>query len=245
MLCALRQRTATATATAWNSSARSLSATAAVTAPRPLLSQRGLAYLKKKDSSAAPAAAAVSASATAPAADGTPAPPRKTLYGKRAGGASAGAAAGAGPSESTFDLIIVGAGSGGLALSKEASRFGQRVLVLDYVDPSPRGTRWGLGGTCVNVSGIMQHNRDLHRSVEPQHTPVDRDDAHIDTRRSALWMCDWCVGWMHPEKGEHGTAQPIHTLAEAELSRRRETHSCHRVSVPSMSSADAPSRYRG
>lgn len=31
---------------------------------------------------------------------------------------------------------------------------GARVAVLDYVTPSPQGTKWGLGGTCVNVGCI-------------------------------------------------------------------------------------------
>ncbi|KAH9376886.1 hypothetical protein HPB48_002798 [Haemaphysalis longicornis] len=29
-----------------------------------------------------------------------------------------------------------------------------KVAVLDAVSPSPRGSRWGLGGTCVNVGCI-------------------------------------------------------------------------------------------
>jgi len=56
--------------------------------------------------------------------------------------------------EYEYDLIVVGGGSGGLACSKEAARFGKKVAVLDYVDPSPAGTQWGLGGTCVNVGCI-------------------------------------------------------------------------------------------
>ena len=28
------------------------------------------------------------------------------------------------------------------------------MAVCDYVEPSPMGTRWGLGGTCVNVGCI-------------------------------------------------------------------------------------------
>ena len=28
------------------------------------------------------------------------------------------------------------------------------MAVLDYVTPSPHGTVWGLGGTCVNVGCI-------------------------------------------------------------------------------------------
>ncbi|KAE8967857.1 Thioredoxin reductase 1, cytoplasmic [Phytophthora fragariae] len=53
-----------------------------------------------------------------------------------------------------YDLVVIGGGSGGLACSKEAALFGQKVCVLDYVKPSPQGTSWGLGGTCVNVGCI-------------------------------------------------------------------------------------------
>ncbi|KAL7427046.1 hypothetical protein ACHAXM_000691 [Skeletonema potamos] len=53
-----------------------------------------------------------------------------------------------------YDLIILGGGSGGLAASKEAAKFGAKVAVLDYVKPSPAGSKWGLGGTCVNVGCI-------------------------------------------------------------------------------------------
>ncbi|OQR94644.1 thioredoxin reductase 1 [Thraustotheca clavata] len=53
-----------------------------------------------------------------------------------------------------WDLIVIGGGSGGLAASKEAAKYGKKVLVLDYVKPSPQGSSWGLGGTCVNVGCI-------------------------------------------------------------------------------------------
>ncbi|CAM5154277.1 unnamed protein product [Natator depressus] len=53
-----------------------------------------------------------------------------------------------------YDLIVVGGGSGGLACSKEAAALGKKVMVLDYVVPTPSGTSWGLGGTCVNVGCI-------------------------------------------------------------------------------------------
>ena len=53
-----------------------------------------------------------------------------------------------------YDLVVIGGGSGGLACSKEAASFGKKVCVLDYVKPSPHGTSWGLGGTCVNVGCI-------------------------------------------------------------------------------------------
>jgi len=53
-----------------------------------------------------------------------------------------------------YDIVVIGGGSGGLAASKEASRLGKKVAVCDFVKPSPAGTTWGLGGTCVNVGCI-------------------------------------------------------------------------------------------
>jgi len=53
-----------------------------------------------------------------------------------------------------YDLIVIGGGSGGLAASKEAAKFGKKVAVFDFVKPTPKGTTWGLGGTCVNVGCI-------------------------------------------------------------------------------------------
>lgn len=54
----------------------------------------------------------------------------------------------------TYDLVVLGGGSGGLAAAKEAARLGKKVACLDFVKPSPQGTTWGLGGTCVNVGCI-------------------------------------------------------------------------------------------
>nr|XP_033810372.1 thioredoxin reductase 2, mitochondrial isoform X1 [Geotrypetes seraphini] len=53
-----------------------------------------------------------------------------------------------------YDLLVIGGGSGGLACAKEATKFGKKVGVLDFVDSTPKGTKWGLGGTCVNVGCI-------------------------------------------------------------------------------------------
>ncbi len=63
--------------------------------------------------------------------------------------------------EYDYDLVVIGGGSGGLAASKEAARFGAKVAVMDFVKPSPAGSTWGLGGTCVNVGCIpkkLMHN---------------------------------------------------------------------------------------
>ncbi|KAL1435698.1 hypothetical protein MTO96_010484 [Rhipicephalus appendiculatus] len=63
-----------------------------------------------------------------------------------------------------YDLVVIGGGSGGLAASKEAAKLGKKVAVCDFVKPTPKGTTWGLGGTCVNVGCIpkkLMHNAAL------------------------------------------------------------------------------------
>ena len=53
-------------------------------------------------------------------------------------------------------MIVIGGGSGGLACAKEALAVNPdlRVALCDFVKPSPHGSKWGLGGTCVNVGCI-------------------------------------------------------------------------------------------
>lgn len=53
-----------------------------------------------------------------------------------------------------YDLVVIGGGSGGLAAAKRAADHGAKVALCDFVTPSPAGTAWGLGGTCVNVGCI-------------------------------------------------------------------------------------------
>lgn len=37
---------------------------------------------------------------------------------------------------------------------RHAAEAGKKVALADFVQPSPPGTKWGLGGTCVNVGCI-------------------------------------------------------------------------------------------
>ena len=53
-----------------------------------------------------------------------------------------------------YDYFVIGGGSGGLASAKEAALYNKKVAVADYIVPSPYGSKWGLGGTCVNVGCI-------------------------------------------------------------------------------------------
>lgn len=64
-----------------------------------------------------------------------------------------------------YDVVVLGGGSGGLAASKTCQALGKKVAVLDFVKPTPIGTKWGLGGTCVNVGCIpkkLMHTAGLH-----------------------------------------------------------------------------------
>jgi len=86
-----------------------------------------------------------------------------------------------------YDVIVIGGGSGGLAASKEAAKQGMKVAVCDFVKPSPAGTTWGLGGTCVNVGCIpkklMHQAALLGESVKDAKSfgwQVDKDNVNHD-----------------------------------------------------------------
>ena len=53
-----------------------------------------------------------------------------------------------------YKLFVIGGGSGGLSVARKAADLGAKVGLADFVKPSPIGTKWGLGGTCVNVGCI-------------------------------------------------------------------------------------------
>jgi len=84
-----------------------------------------------------------------------------------------------------YDLLIIGGGSGGLACSKEAAKLGAKVAVCDYVTPTPKGTQWGLGGTCVNVGCIPK---------KLMHQACLLGEAVDDARE---------FGWNLPESKDH------------------------------------------
>uniref|UniRef100_A0A2P2HXB3 thioredoxin-disulfide reductase (NADPH) n=1 Tax=Hirondellea gigas TaxID=1518452 RepID=A0A2P2HXB3_9CRUS len=87
-----------------------------------------------------------------------------------------------------YDMVIIGGGSGGLAASKEAAKLGAKVAVVDFVKPTPSGTTWGLGGTCVNVGCIPK--KLMHQAAVLSHCLED----------------SVAFGWKTPEKISHDWA---------------------------------------
>ncbi|UKJ89145.2 thioredoxin reductase [Theileria orientalis] len=86
-----------------------------------------------------------------------------------------------------YDLVVLGAGPGGMAAAKEAASLGKKTLLFDFVKPSPRGTTWGVGGTCVNVGCIPK--KLMHYAATLRSANVDRynygltdklEDAPVD-----------------------------------------------------------------
>ena len=85
-----------------------------------------------------------------------------------------------------YDYFVIGGGSGGIASAKRAAKLGMKVALADFVKPSPIGTKWGVGGTCVNVgcipkklmhfaslTGEMRHDQELCGWDVDMKTPHD------------------------------------------------------------------------
>jgi thioredoxin reductase (NADPH) len=81
-----------------------------------------------------------------------------------------------------YDLCVIGGGSGGMAAAKEAASLGAKVALLDFVKPSPQGTTWGLGGTCVNGT-LLQHFGDTFQIF------------HLHFTFQTSWTLTTLVGW--------------------------------------------------
>merc|ERR1712238_155973 len=80
----------------------------------------------------------------------------------------------------------IGGGSGGMAAAKEAADNGAKVACLDFVKPSPAGSTWGLGGTCVNVGCIPKKLYHIGAQL--------RDAVHKDTKHFGLDVTNGAAG---------------------------------------------------
>uniref|UniRef100_A0A9J7XWM4 Thioredoxin reductase 2 n=1 Tax=Cyprinus carpio carpio TaxID=630221 RepID=A0A9J7XWM4_CYPCA len=90
-----------------------------------------------------------------------------------------------------------------------SAQLGQRVAVLDYVEPSLKGTKWGLGGTCVNVGCIPK---------KLMHQAALLGTAVKDARK---------YGWQIPESLSHDWS----TMAEAVQNHVKSLNWGHRVQL--------------
>lgn len=96
--------------------------------------------------------------------------------------------------EYDFDLVVIGGGSGGLSCAKEGAKLGLNVACLDFVKPSPPGTTWGLGGTCVNVGCIPK---------KLMHQASLLGEGLKDAKE---------FGWNMPEKATHDWSKMIDNI---------------------------------
>lgn len=87
--------------------------------------------------------------------------------------------------EFEYDLAVIGGGSGGISCGRNAAKLGAKVAVIDFVKPSPYGSKYGLGGTCVNVGCIPK--KLMHFS--------SIQGEYLDLMENA--------GWNVPEKKSH------------------------------------------
>jgi len=83
----------------------------------------------------------------------------------------------------------VGGGSGGLAAAQRAAQHGAKVALCDFVTPSPQGTTWGLGGTCVNVGCIPK--KLMHRAALLGEDLHDAESFGWPSARAEGAKVDW------------------------------------------------------
>jgi thioredoxin/glutathione reductase (selenoprotein) len=113
------------------------------------------------------------------------------------------------PAKFDFDYLVIGGGSGGLASAKAASACGPEVALCDFVQPSTQGTKWGLGGTCVNVGcipkklfhtssimGELLHNSAFHygwRLANKEAQAQIEASEEMAAMTGPKYVCDWNV----------------------------------------------------
>ena len=63
--------------------------------------------------------------------------------------------------------------------------------MFDYVDPSPQGSKWGLGGTCVNVGCIPK--KLFHISAQTHENYKSASDFGWKVDENKKTEHDWVV----------------------------------------------------
>lgn len=83
-----------------------------------------------------------------------------------------------------YNVVVVGGGSAGIACAMEAKKLGLSVALVNYVKPTDFGTKWGLGGTCLNVGCIPKYF--YHQAAEQRRKRDLRRVMGIDTPLSHI-----------------------------------------------------------
>ncbi|XP_047431294.1 thioredoxin reductase 1, cytoplasmic-like isoform X3 [Mugil cephalus] len=65
-----------------------------------------------------------------------------------------------------YDLLVIGGGSGGLAVAKEAAGFMKKVLFLDLLAPSPRGAERGSCSDIDSIRKFLQQASLLRQAIQ-------------------------------------------------------------------------------
>ena len=64
------------------------------------------------------------------------------------------------PSDSEYDFVVIGGGSGGFGAARRAASYGKKVAIIEQTDH--------LGGTCVNVGCVPKKvSLSLHCALTP------------------------------------------------------------------------------
>lgn len=85
--------------------------------------------------------------------------------------------------EYDYDLFVIGGGSGGISAAKTAAdAYGKKVGIADFVKPSPAGSTWGLGGTCVNVGCIPKKLMHYSATLSEARHDQNKSGWKVDTK---------------------------------------------------------------
>ncbi len=116
-------------------------------------------------------------------------------------------------SESTYDIVILGAGSGGYATALRAAQLGMKVALID-------GDK--VGGTCLH-RGCIPTKAYLH-AAETAEAVRDSAKFGVSSTFNGIDMAQ--VGHLGPLQGSAGTAQVPRRRGYLRLGspRRREHH---------------------
>ncbi|KAM9705111.1 thioredoxin reductase 1, cytoplasmic-like isoform 2-T2 [Menidia menidia] len=110
-----------------------------------------------------------------------------------------------------YDFLVIGGGSGSLAAAMEAAALSKKVLVLDFMAPSPRGTKKELGGSSFSLDRVrkfLQQTSLLGKAIE-------------DSQK---------FGWKFKEEVLHGWSELVQAIQDQVKSGiselKRELKSC-------------------